>query len=459
MNNEEVIYSLDKFLNRLSLSPEIKIKQKRKTDNHSKEILFLFERLGVTFRDFEFVNVVGTSGKGSTTIMISECLFASGKSVGAFFSPHISSISERFWFNGSYVGPKSVMKVYHKFVSVVEEIIQDTECSSPTFFESIFALFLLLAKELNCKTLVLEAGIGGAYDVTRIPFFQKLSVITKIALDHTEILGKNVTEITRDKAGIIAKNSQVIMAENHYVVEREISKIAKNKSAKFYSAPTTEIIDSKNSCTFFNLNFSDGSSMSNLSISMFGEHQVKNAAVAVGACKLIGIDDLSINKGLTKSRLPGRIEIVSRNPTVILDVAHNRNKINALIKFLIKRSEKRIFFIVGFLEGKDIAGIIEEFSKIKGVFFFTLPPAFGSRMNLSFDKLNDILGIKKIHDSKNYIDPWEALKEGMRLAEKDDLIVVTGSSYLVGELRKFWFDESVIFSSGDPFSKKNRKTK
>ena len=339
MNNEEVIYSLDKFLNRLSLSPEIKIKekQKRKTDSHSKEILFLFERLGITFRDFEFINVVGTSGKGSTTIMISECLFASGKSVGAFFSPHISSISERFWFNGSYVGPKPVMKVYHKFVSVVEEIIEDTECFPPTFFESIFALFLLLAKELNCKILVLEAGIGGTYDVTRIPFFQKLSVITKIALDHMEILGKNVTEITRDKAGIIAKNSQVIMAENHYVVGREISKIAKNKSAKFYTAPITEIIDSKNSCTSFNLNFSDGSSMRNLSIPMFGEHQVKNAAVAVGACKLIGIDDLSINKGLAKSRLPGRIEIVSRNPTVILDVAHNRNKIKALIKFLIKR--------------------------------------------------------------------------------------------------------------------------
>ena len=80
-------------------------------------------------------------------------------------------------------------------------------------------------------------------------------------------------------------------------------------------------------------------------------------------------------------------------------------------------------------------------------------------MNLPFDKLNDILGIKKINDFKNYIDPWEALKEGIRLAEKDDLIVVTGSSYLVGELRKFWFDESVILSSGDPFSKKNRKMK
>ena len=214
MNSKEVIYILDKFLNSLSISTKTKIKQKRKTVNESNQILILFERLGISVGHFELVNVVGTSGKGSTAMMISQCLFCSAKSVGAFFSPHISSITERFWFQGDYVKSKLIMKVYDKFFSIIKEIIEDPKQFSVTFFESTFVLFLLLAKELNCKILVLEAGIGGTYDVTRMPLFQKLSVVTKIALDHTELLGKNITEITRDKAGVIAENGQVILSKN-----------------------------------------------------------------------------------------------------------------------------------------------------------------------------------------------------------------------------------------------------
>ena len=442
MNSKEVIYSLDKFLNSLSTSP--KKNTKTKSIGHSEEILFLFEKFEISLSDFQFINVVGTSGKGSTAMMISQCLFCSAKSVGAFFSPHISSITERFWFQGDYVKSKLIMKVYDKFFSIIKEIIEDPKQSSVTFFESTFVLFLLLAKELNCKILVLEAGIGGTYDVTRMPLFQKLSVVTKIALDHTELLGKNITEITRDKAGVIAENGQVILSKNHYLVKREISRVAKKRSAKFYSAPVAQEIESKKYCTSFNLEFADGFLMKNLSIPMHGKHQVNNAAVAVGACKLMDLDDLSITKGLAKSFLPGRAEIVSENPTVILDIAHNRNKINALLEFLKKKSKKKLFFIVGFLEGKDIGGMVEEFSKIKGVFFLTLPPSFGIRKNVSIDKLNSIFMKNKIDDFRNYIEPEDALKEALRIAEKDDLVVVTGSTYLVGELRKFWLNEEII---------------
>jgi len=454
VNSKEVIYILDKFLNSLSISTKTKIKQKRKTVNESNQILILFERLGISVGHFELVNVVGTSGKGSVAMMISECLFSSRESVGTFFSPHVSSISERFWFNGNFVEPKLISKVYRKFISVIKEVSEDPKSATPTFFESTFALFLLLAKESNCKILVLEAGIGGKYDVTRIPFFQKLSVITKIALDHTELLGKNVSEISRDKAGIIAEDGQVVVSKNHYVVRGEIAKIAKRKSAKFHSAPVAQEINSKSNFTSFNLNFSDGSLMSNLLIPMHGEHQVNNAAVAAGACRLLGLDDLSIAKGLARSRLPGRIEIVSENPSVILDIAHNRNKIKALIKFLRTRSQKKIYFVVGFLEGKDISGMIEEFSKIKGVFFFTLPPTYSSRSNVPFDKLNNVLLKNGTFDFKNYIDPHQAIKDALRLSEKDDLIVVTGSTYLVGELRKLWFPNDIILKTGNPFIKK-----
>lgn len=454
VNSKEVICFLDKFLNSLSLSSKTNIKEKRRTVNQPNQILFLFERLGISIEDFEFINVVGTSGKGSVTMMLSECLFSARESVGAFFSPHVSSISERFWFNGSFVEPKLVAKIYNRFVSVIKNIVEDPKSVTPTFFESTFALFLLLAKESNCKILVLEAGIGGKYDVTRIPFCQKLSVITKIALDHTEILGKNVSEISRDKAAIIAENGQVLVSKNHHVVRGEISKIAKSKSAKFYSAPVVQSVKSKSNSTSFNLNFSDGSMMKNLSISMHGEHQLDNAAVVVGACKLLGLDELSIVKGLAKSRLPGRIEIVSKNPSVILDIAHNPNKIKALMKFLRTRSEEKIIFIIGFLEGKDFSAMIEEFSEIGGVFFFTSPPTYGSRRNISLDKLNNVLLEKRISDFKNYIDPCQALKDALRLSGKDDLIVVTGSSYLVGELRKFWFRDDIILQTGNPFIKK-----
>ncbi|MED5580287.1 MAG: Mur ligase family protein [Nitrospinota bacterium] len=456
MNSKEVIGRLDKFLNSLSPLPKkiIKKKQSRNIDSHFERIMLLVERLEISFSDFEFINVVGTSGKGSTTMMISECLHESGKSVGSFFSPHITSIIERFWFNGRFVEPKLVSKVYDSFVSTIKKISQEGQCFIPTFFESSLVVFLLMAKEINCEVLVLEAGIGGKYDVTRIPFSQKLCVITKVALDHTELLGKTVSEIARDKAGIIAENGRVIVSKNHYVVKREISKISKKKSAKLYSCPTPEQVVLKQNCTVFNLNFSDGSFLKNLSIPMFGEHQVHNAALAAGACKLMNLDNLSISKGLSKSRLPGRIEIVSKNPTVILDVAHNRDKVKALIQVLKRRSEGRLFFIVGCLEGKDSLGIIEELSETKGVFLLTLPPVFGSRKYVSFSKLGKMLMKNRIRDFQNFIDPWDALKQALRLIKRDDVLVITGSSYLVGELRKFWFEEDYILESGNLFARK-----
>ena len=132
MNSKEVIYSLDKFLNSLSTSP--KKNTKTKSIGHSEEILFLFEKFEISLSDFQFINVVGTSGKGSTAMMISQCLFCSAKSVGAFFSPHISSITERFWFQGDYVKSKLIMKVYDKFFSIIKEIIEDPKQFSVTFF-------------------------------------------------------------------------------------------------------------------------------------------------------------------------------------------------------------------------------------------------------------------------------------------------------------------------------------
>ena len=126
----------------------------------------------------------------------------------------------------------------------------------------------------------------------------------------------------------------------------------------------------------------------------------------------------------------------------------------ALIQVLKRRSEGRLFFIVGCLEGKDSLGIIEELSETKGVFLLTLPPVFGLREYVSFSKLGEILVKNRIRDFQNFVDPWDALKKALKLTKKDDVLVITGSSYLVGELRKFWFEEDYILESGNLFARK-----
>ena len=184
----------------------------------------LYEILEVPAPGQSVIHVVGTSGKGSTALMMAQSLLASGKRTAAFFSPHLTSTLERFWIRGRFAEAGLLGRCAKELAEAAAQMSRETEFGPPSYFESTLALLLLMAREEECEYLVLEAGLGGAFDATNAVGSAVLDVITSIGLDHTDLLGDSIAQIARDKAGIITEKgrviSQVVSPDAHAEIER-----------------------------------------------------------------------------------------------------------------------------------------------------------------------------------------------------------------------------------------------
>ncbi len=400
----------------------------------TRQILKLVEN---PHQHLKIVHIAGTKGKGSTAAMVSSILNEGGFKVGLFTSPHLVDPRERIKIGNQLIGKKELAF----FVSEIRSKLEIFPLPSPpTFFEiyTVVALLYFFYKKVDFA--VLEVGLGGRLDATNV-VNSLVTVITQISLDHTRELGKNIVSIAREKTGIIKEKSKVVISPQSREVLQVIEEVCKEKKTAMYRvgkeisfertkvSPRGQMIQVRIA----------GENHRHLFLPLLGEHQAINAATAIGAIDLLREYGIFIRReavaaGLRKVKWPARIQVLSTSPFLIVDCAHNQASAEALVKCLKEVFPKKgIIFIVGILKNKDVEGIGRSLCGERNRIILTginsaraLEPVSIKRRISKFG-WGGIIIKQKVPDAIYY---------ARSIATSEDLICVTGSVYLAGEVLK-----------------------
>lgn len=308
-----------------------------------KRITAVCQKLGNPQNDFRAIHIAGTNGKGSVSTFVSSALKAAGYKVGTFVSPYIVDFCERIQINGEYISQEDLCRLSQR---VIDTKIDLTE------FEFITAVGFLYFSENNIDIAVLETGLGGRFDATNVIDSPLVSVITKIGLDHTAVLGDTIEQIAKEKCGIIKDNTVVTT----HTQPQAAYDVIKSYSQKVITPNINDLTNINisvlgNSFTYKNQNYKTN---------LGGEYQIENALVAIETLKNCGltITDDNIKTGLENSFIPARLEVVSQNPLIVIDGAHNPDGANALCEAL--KDSENITAIIGVMRDKNYKEVLSK---------------------------------------------------------------------------------------------------
>ena len=409
-----------------------------------KRMQWMMEKLDHPETKIKTVHIGGTNGKGSTVTFLRSILEAAGYRVGTFTSPYIEHFNERISVNGKPVSDEDLVELTNAIKPLADEL-EETDLGGPTEFEVITAMSLLYFVKLAKVDIVLyEVGLGGRFDSTNI-IYPYLSVITNIGLDHTAILGDTHEQIAFEKAGIIKKHTAVVTGVKREDALKVITaKAEEEKSALFRIGKDFSISEhaSLSNGEEFSLSSPFGI-LDNLKIGMIGQHQTENASLAVLAAQYLKenhgyrIGELAIREGLREAFWPGRFEVISEKPLVILDGAHNDEGIQALANELKNRfKEKKVHVVFTALKDKKLDKMIAQLDETADKLIF-----------VSFDfprasSAADLMALSK-SENKSFNEDWKTaiIAEIDELGE-EDVLIITGSLYFISEakptLREFF---------------------
>lgn len=401
----------------------------------------LLELMGNPQKKLRFVHVAGTNGKGSTVAFISSILEAAGLKTGIFTSPYIERFTERIRIGGEEIPEDDLARLAAFVKEKVDVMLQQGE-KHPTEFEIITAIALQYYFENSCDIVVLEVGLGGRFDSTNVIDTPMVAVITTIDYDHTERLGKTLPEIAFEKAGIIKNGGDVVLYPHEPEVERVFKDVCSERKANMHnvSFASLEIINFNVDGQTFDYN-----GYRSLNISLLGEHQPRNASVALETVLLLrgkglNITDEAIRKGLANARWPGRFELLAKNPYFLIDGAHNTEGAKVLAANLKKYfPESRITFIFGVLKDKDYKSILEAVLPVAHGFITVTPD---SDRALSGENL--AIFISPYCNNVIVSDTIEvAIRESLAKRRNDDVVCAFGSLYYIGGIRRY-FRENLL---------------
>ncbi len=389
-----------------------------------ERILKVLEILGNPQDKLNIVHVAGTNGKGSTSTYISSVLCESGLNVGLYTSPYITCFNERIRFCSENISGEDLAL----YTEIVKAASKDVLGDDPlTEFEFITALAFKFYADKKADAVVLEVGLGGRLDATNVVKAPKVSVITKIDLDHTGVLGDTIEQIAFEKCGIIKNGCPVVCAnENADSVIEVIKTTANERNCEFVLAPKPDKI---NSLTVTGGEFElQGETFA---VSLSGAHQITNAITAITAIKKAypEIPEDIIKKGLLKATIPARCEVISKNPLVILDGSHNPNGTGALYKHLQSNDIKNAVAIVGFMADKDVCDAVKLLSPLINTMITV--EVTSNKRSMTAEGLKEVCGryCENVIAVPNY-------ESAISLAiEQKRPIIVFGSLYLAGDIR------------------------
>lgn len=392
----------------------------------------LLDELGRPQDKLKFVHVAGTNGKGSFCTMMSEILKSAGYKTGLFTSPYVFDFRERIQINGEMISEEELCEITAEVKAAAEKIAERD--LQPTEFEFITAVALKYFADKNCDVVVLEVGLGGRLDSTNIIKTPLLSAIMSISLDHMAVLGDTVEEIAAEKSGIIKENGvTVCFSRQDERAEKIIRKTAEEKGNLYIKSSPDDIKVLSCDLSGTKAVYKD----MEIFIPLIGEHQVYNAQTAVDAALALNDRDLSISPeniidGISKARIPARTELFGKNPLTILDGAHNREGVEALLSNLNKfLKDRKLTVIMGMMEDKEYEFAAYEISKLAKTFTGVLP----SNPRAVSPKVLAEIAKKNCSDVFTCENPAEAYRRIYEKAQKDDIILVCGSLYLAGDVR------------------------
>lgn len=370
----------------------------------------ILEVLNHPEKQLNFIHIAGTNGKGSTSHILAALGKEHGLKTGIFTSPHLVDFRERIKVNGQQIPQE---KVVHWVESVIPSLNLNFE---PSFFELTFALALCYFLEKDCDICIIETGLGGRLDATNV-ITPLLSVITNIGYDHQNFLGNTRTEIAGEKAGIIKAKTPILIAEH----DPETQSVFLNKSD-----------DEKALLRWVNLD-------ENVESDLLGTYQQLNLNTAKQAfqwyCEIMNLpfNEVAANRALlnvcSMTDFHGRMERIQNNPTVILDVAHNSSGILVLLEELKKLSFNKLHIVFGTADDKDLTEVIPLLPK-QAFYYFTQFTNSRSRKAAEWMAI----GLSSFLIFEVFDNPSRALQQAKNKAHQDDLILVFGSFFLVGEL-------------------------
>jgi len=385
--------------------------------------------LGDPQKKLKFVHVAGTNGKGSLTALVSSVLTAAGYKTGVYTSPHLVSYCERMVIDGVEISEEALFEL----AETVRPCIEQME-DKPTEFELLTGMALLYFAQQNCDIVLLEVGLGGRLDATNIIPAPEAAVIMNIGLDHVQILGDTLEKIAVEKAGIIKDGCTVITYPGTPEVEEVYEQVCAQRGAVWNKADLEKMTFLSED--LFGQRFHwDG--LRDLAIGLLGEHQRKNASVALETLFALrekgwNISDGAIRAGLAAARWPARLEVLSREPLFILDGAHNGQCAQALADSLNSLLPgRKIVFLTGVLADKDYHDIMALMMPMAKEFFCLTP--FSERA------LPAVSLAARLNEWGGKATPCETVEEGIEkalaCAGKEGVVVSFGSLYLAGAVR------------------------
>lgn len=435
MTYQEAINYLDSFINY------------EKVDSYNYKSSLKLDRvrrlagiLGDPQNSIPAIHVAGTKGKGSTASYIYSILKAANFQVGLYTSPHLVSFRERIRINNILISEDDLARIIDKIKNAIGPSMGD---EPPSFFEVYTMLAYMYFKEKKVDFAVYEVGLGGRLDATNI-IEPLVSVITPLSYEHTDKLGSTLKEIAAEKCGIIKDDSVCVSAPQEEEARKVIEDTCKKRHSRLFSVGKDinfKSLSSDDKGTVFTVSGMNGK-YNRLNSKLIGSHQMINATVAIGAVEAlrergINITADAVRRGVEDARWEGRLEIVSKKPLIVLDGAQNRASAHVLadaVKNIF--TYKKLILVLGVSKDKDISGILEEILPICDVLVLTKSRIVNRALEPIKIK-ESIAGIK--HSVKDIIltpGVEDALSSAISQAGKDDLILVAGSLFVVGEAKE-----------------------
>ncbi|MCK4486833.1 MAG: bifunctional folylpolyglutamate synthase/dihydrofolate synthase [Desulfobacterales bacterium] len=390
----------------------------------------LLRGLGNPQDRFSSIHIAGTNGKGSIAAFLSSVLAHGGYKVGLYTSPHLVRFNERIQINGCPISDKDMAQV----AEAVQRIYSQAE--PPTFFECATAMALYHFASEGVDWAVLETGMGGRYDATNV-VHPEVSIISNISMEHQEYLGNTLAKIAHEKAGIIKRGAGVVTGTRQKSALWVLKQVAAKKEVPLYRLGKGIRIRKDNEGTFTYLGINRR--WPRVKIGLIGDHQITNAALALGALELLlekglHLTDKAIYAGLASTRWPGRLEVLSRKPFILLDGAHNPSAVRTLKKFLENSNAfRRLTMVVGILEDKAWKPMLRELAGVADRMILTRPQyerAADPHELASFVRplKQDLVVIPKLAD---------AISLALEEASASDAVCITGSLYTVGDAKAY----------------------
>jgi dihydrofolate synthase / folylpolyglutamate synthase len=396
----------------------------------------ILELLGNPQNKIKCIHVAGTNGKGSTTAMITRILRSAGYKTGMYTSPFLEEFEERIQVDGINIDKDDLAETVTEVSRAVEKVIS-LGYDHPTEFEIITCAMFKYFCDVNVDYAVVEVGLGGRLDSTNV-IKPVLSVITSISLDHTGVLGNTLKEIAGEKAGIIKKGIPVVTYPQEKEAEQVIADVCRSMGCELVSVKpdSGEFLESARFTQ--KIRVKTERQMYELDLSLLGKHQIMNCAVAVNAAEKLQELGLCISRddiisALGKVKWIGRLEVLRENPLVVIDGAHNIEGITLLSESLKTyfRYEKLIL-IIGILRDKQVEEMIGIIAP-QACRVIAVTPNSGRAESAA--ELNEVI-VKFNRNSEACDDYSEAYEKALGYAGGDDLVLVCGSLYMIGDMRK-----------------------